>query len=203
MNEIRNINYFSLDLELNNLQNGTTPRIIQIGIAISSPLNQSEIKTYSWYLDPEEKISPFIENLTGIDDKLIKEKSVSHETVAKELGEILTENKCFANPIVWGGGGEGNDASELKAEFRERNIDFPFFGRRVVDVKGIYVFNQIVNGKSPSGGLRKSMGSYDLPFDGTPHDAKYDALNTLRFFFYLLNRQRKFEEFKFLMKDMK
>lgn len=199
MNEIRNINYFSLDLELNNLQNGTTPKIIQIGIAISSPLNQSDIKTYSWYLDPEEKISPFIEKLTGIDDKLIKEKSVSHETVAKELGEILTENECFANPIVWGQG----DSEELKAEFKERNIDFPFFGRRIFDVKTLYVFQQIVEGKSPSGGLRKSMISYGLDFIGQSHNAEYDALNTLRFFFYFLERQRKFEQFRNDMRTMK
>lgn len=199
MNEIRNINYFSLDLELNNLQNGTTPRIIQIGIAISSPLNQSDIQTYSWYLDPEEKISPFIENLTGIDDKLIKEKSVSHETVAKELGEILTENKCFVNPVTWGQG----DSEELKVEFRERNIHFPFFGRRIVDVKTLYVFQQMVEGKSPSGGLRKSMNSYGLDFVGQSHNAEFDALNTLRFFFYFLERQRKFEQFRNDMRTMK
>jgi hypothetical protein len=30
-----------------------------------------------------------------------------------------------------------------------------------------------------------------------------DALNTLRFFFYFLEKQRKFEEYKELMKEMK
>jgi inhibitor of KinA sporulation pathway (predicted exonuclease) len=203
MNPIRDQNYFSLDLELNNLNNGTTPKIIQVGVSIGSPVRPDDIKTFSWYLDPEEEITPFITKLTGIDNQLIKEKAVPHQIVAEELGALININKCFVNPIVWGGGGEGNDATELKDEFRERNIDFPFFGRRVVDVKTLYVFNQMVQGKSPSGGLRKSMISYGLTFEGQSHRAEIDALNTLRFFFYFLEKQRKFEEYRFQMKEMR
>jgi inhibitor of KinA sporulation pathway (predicted exonuclease) len=61
----------------------------------------------------------------------------------------------------------------------------------------------MVQGKTPSGGLRKSMISYGLTFEGTSHRADVDAENTLRFFFYFLNKQRKFEEYKNLMKEMK
>jgi inhibitor of KinA sporulation pathway (predicted exonuclease) len=203
MNPIRDQNFISIDLELNNKQDGTTPKIIQVGVSIGSPVRPDDIKTFSWYLDPEEKISPFITKLTGIDNQLIKEKAVPHQIVAEELGALININKCFVNPIVWGGGGEGNDATELKDEFRERNIDFPFFGRRVVDVKTLYVFNQMVQGKSPSGGLRKSMISYGIDFQGQSHSAEIDALNTLRFFFYFLEKQRKFEEYKVLMQGMK
>ena len=201
MNPIRDINYFSLDLELNNLNNGIVPKIIQVGIAIASPLRPDDIRTFSWYLDPQESITPFIQQLTGITDEIIKEKSVDHETVAQELGELLTVNECFVNPVVWGGG-DRNDASELKDEFRERNIHFPFFGRRVVDIKGIYVFLEQVSGRSPSGGLRKSLSRYGLKFQGTPHNAEYDALNTLRFYFDLIQRQRKLEDTVNLMKSI-
>jgi inhibitor of KinA sporulation pathway (predicted exonuclease) len=203
MNPIRPQNFISIDLELNNKQDGTTPRIIQVGVSIGSPVRPDDIKTFSWYLDPEEEITPFITKLTGIDNQLIKEKAVPHQIVAEELGALININKCFVNPIVWGGGGEGNDATELKDEFRERNIDFPFFGRRIFDVKTLYVFNQMVQGKSPSGGLRKSMLSYGLTFEGKSHRAEIDALNTLRFFFYFLEKQRKFEEYKELMRTLK
>ena len=202
MNPIRDVNYFSLDLELNNKQDGTTPKIIQVGIAIASPLRPDDMRTFCWYLDPQEPITPFIQRLTGITDEIIKEKSVSHDVVAKELGELLTVNECFVNPVVWGGGGDGNDASELKDEFRERNIDFPFFGRRVIDVKGIYVFLEQVSGRSPSGGLRKSLSRYGLQFQGTPHRADVDAYNTLRFYFDLIQRQRKLEDTVNLMKSI-
>jgi inhibitor of KinA sporulation pathway (predicted exonuclease) len=199
MNPIRDQNFISIDLELNNKQDGTTPRIIQVGVSIGSPLKTDDIKTFSWYLDPEEEITPFITKLTGIDNQLIKEKSVDHKTVAEELGALININKCFVNPVTWGQG----DADELKAEFRERNIHFPFFGRRILDVKTLYVFNQMVQGKSPSGGLRKSMLSYGLTFEGQSHRAEIDALNTLRFFFYFLEKQRKFEEYKELMRTLK
>jgi len=195
---MRSTNYFALDLELNNKNDGSVPKIIQVGVAIGNPTKPDDIKTFSWYLDPEEKITDFIENLTGISNQLIQEKAISHEVLVKELGEIITENKCFVNPVTWGQG----DANELKEEFAQRDIYFPFFGRRIFDVKTIYVFNQIVNGKSPSGGLRKSMNSYGLKFEGTPHNAEYDALNTLRFFFKLLERQKNFEDYKNLMKSI-
>jgi inhibitor of KinA sporulation pathway (predicted exonuclease) len=199
MNPIRDQNFISIDLELNNKQDGTTPKIIQVGVSIGSPVRPDDIKTFSWYLDPEEEITPFITKLTGIDNQLIKEKSVDHKTVAEELGALININKCFVNPVTWGQG----DADELKAEFRERNIHFPFFGRRIFDVKTLYVFNQMVQGKSPSGGLRKSMISYGIDFQGQSHRAEIDALNTLRFFFYFLEKQRKFEEYKELMRTLK
>lgn len=192
-------NYFSLDLELNSKRDGTIPRIIQVGISIGSPVRPNDIQTYSWYLNPEEPITPFITQLTGITDEIIKTQSVSHNTVAQELGDLIKVNNCFPNPVTWGQG----DATELKDEFNQRNIDFPFFGRRIIDVKTFYVFNQIVNGKSPSGGLRKSMISYGLDFIGESHRADVDAMNTLRFFFYFLERQKVFENYKNLMKEMK
>lgn len=192
-------NYFSLDLELNSKRDGSIPKIIQVGISIGSPVRPNDIQTYSWYLNPEEPITPFITQLTGITDEIIKTQSVSHNTVAQELGDLIKVNNCFPNPVTWGQG----DATELKDEFNQRNIDFPFFGRRIIDVKTFYVFNQIVNGKSPSGGLRKSMISYGLDFIGKSHRADVDAMNTLRFFFYFLERQKVFENYKNLMKEMK
>jgi inhibitor of KinA sporulation pathway (predicted exonuclease) len=200
---MRDTNYFSLDLELNNKNDGTTPRIIQVGGAWGSPIRPDEIQTHSWYLNPQENITPFITQLTGITDEIIQEKSVDHKTVAQELGDILTQNQVFTNPLVWGGNNKFSDATELKDEFRERGIVFPYFGRRVIDVKTLYVFNQMVRGKTPSGGLRKSMISYGLKFQGTPHNASNDALNTLRFFFYFLERQRMFDDYKELMSGLK
>ena len=199
MNPVRPINYFSLDLELNNKSDGTTPRIIEVGVAFGSSVRPEEITRYNWYLDPEEKITDFISNLTGITDEIIKEKSVPLSQVAEELGNLLTQEKPFVNPITWG----GNDAAELLQEFRDGGISFPFFGRRILDVKTLFVYTQMVNGKSPAGSLKKSMRSYGLEFIGENHRADVDAYNTLRFFFYFLERQRIFENYKELMKEMK
>ena len=195
---MRSTNYFALDLELNNKNDGSVPKIIQVGVAIGNPTKPDDIKTFNWYLNPEEPIVPFITKLTGITDEIVQTKSVSRQTLANEFGALIRCYDCFPNPVTWGQG----DANELKEEFAQRNIDFPFFGRRIFDIKTIYVFNQMVNGKTPSGGLRKSMNSYGLKFQGTPHNAEYDALNTLRFFFKLLERQKQFEDYKNLMKSI-
>lgn len=200
---MRDQNYLALDLELNNKNDGTTPKIIQVGVAWGSPIRPNEIETHSWYLDPEEHINPFITQLTGITDEIIQEKSVPHDKLAEELGMLISWEKCFVNPLVWGSNDKFSDATELKDEFRERGIDFPFFGRRIFDVKTLYVFNQMVRGKTPSGGLRKSMISYGLDFIGQSHRADVDALNTLRFFFYFLQRQKMFEDYKELMSGLK
>ena len=198
MNPLRDTKYFSLDLELNNKKDGTIPKIIQVGVAIGSPLRPENIQSYSWFLDPEEPITPFITELTGITDEIIQEKSVSHKVVAQEFGELLKVNNVFPNPITWG----QNDDKELKDEFRARNIDFPFFGRRIIDVKTIYVFLEMVNGRSPAGGLSKSMGRYKIPFNGKSHRADVDAVNTLRFYFYLLQRQNVLETCMSTMKNI-
>lgn len=194
MNELRENNYFALDLELNNKNDGSVPKIIQVGVAIGS--NLDNIKTYSWYLNPEESITPFITKLTGITDDDVVNLSVTHQVLAEELGAVIKDNNCFVNPVTWGQG----DSSELLQEFKERNVDFPFFGRRIIDVKTLYVFFETINGRSKSGGLRKSMNRYKIPFIGTSHRADVDAYNTLRFYFFLMERQRKLEE---MMQSMK
>lgn len=193
---MRDTNYFALDLELNNKNDGTTPKIIQVGVAVGSPFNPEKIKTWSWYLNPQEPITPFITQLTGITDEIVKTQSVSYSTLAEELGSVLKEYNVFCNPITWGQG----DSQELKDELNQNGVDFPFFGRRIIDVKTIYVFLEMVNGRSPSGGLSKSMGRYKLPFVGKSHRADVDALNTLRFYFYLMSRQQVLEK---AMNEMK
>ncbi len=195
-------NFFAIDLELLNKKDGTVPKIIQVGAAFANISTPEDIKTFSWYLNPGEPITEFIQSLTGITDEIIQEKSVSHETVAQELGELLKVYDIHSSPIVWGSS-VGNDASKLKDEFNERNISFPFFGHRVLDVKTIFTFNQILKQRTKKSGLSKAMASYGLKFDGKQHRADDDAKNTLRFFFHLLYRQKTFEDFKTSMEKMK
>jgi len=183
--------YLALDLELNNAEDGSTsnPPIIQVGVAIGTfdHYTDNSIITKKWYLNPNEPIYPFITNLTGITDEDILTKSVTHEVLAEELGALIREYKPFINPVTWGGG----DSTELKQEFVDRNIAFPFFGRRWIDVKTWYILRMIAAGKRPAGGLRSAMGLYKMKFEGTPHRADVDALNTLRLFFKIVDLQSR------------
>jgi inhibitor of KinA sporulation pathway (predicted exonuclease) len=191
--------YLSLDLELNNAPDNSTinPKIIQVGIAIGSYLNykNNSIAKYKWYLDPQEPIFEFITNLTGISNEDIIRNAVSHERLAKEIGELIQAHQCFINPITWGGG----DSTELKLEFTNQGTHFPYFGRRWIDVKTWYTLHMLTNGKKPSGGLSSALGNFRLHFEGQPHRADDDALNTLRLFFEVMQRQHRLYQ---LVKDV-
>jgi len=178
--------FLALDLE----SNQPSGKIIQVGVAIGSVKDRFEdYVVRKWYIDPQEPISEFINDLTGITDADIRAEAYSHEHVARELGELIKEHKPFTNPVVWGGG----DSSELLAEFCKNHADFPHFGRRWIDVKTFYTYLMLTRGKAPSGGLASAMGYFKLQFRGKAHRADVDAQNTLALFFKLLERQAKLE----------
>lgn len=189
-------NYLALDLELNHDDNSNPNKIIQVGIAIGSIGDIENIKTYKWYLNPEEPIKPFITQLTGITDQDIEQYSVSHQKVATDIQNLVQEYQTFANPVQWGMG----DSAELKAEFKQRNIDFPCFGHREIDVKTMFTYLQTAQGRGIKGGLSSCMGRYKLHFKGEAHRADVDAYNTLIFFFELVKRQYNLEQ---LLQDAK
>lgn len=97
--KIRNQNYLALDLELNKDDKDNLTKIIQVGVAVGNPTDPKAIKTWSWYFDPGEPISPFIVGLTGITDQVIKEKAVPLAQVAEELSQVIKDNNVFINPI--------------------------------------------------------------------------------------------------------
>ncbi len=178
--------FLALDLELNQ----PSGRIIQVGVAIGDKNTRFEdYVVRKWYINPQEPISEFITELTGITDSDIKGNCYSHEFVARELGELIKEHKCFINPVTWGGG----DSGELLQEFSKNHADFPHFGRRWIDVKTWYTYLMLTRGKAPSGGLASAMGYFKLHFKGKAHRADVDAANTLALFFKLLDRQARLE----------
>lgn len=187
---LRKTPYLALDLELNPTQSGD--EIIQVGVAIGDvETDPGDYVVRSWYVRPRsgKPIEPRITQLTGITQETIDTYGVDHATVASELGSLIREAGVFVNPVQWGLG----DARELLAEFANAGLDFPHFGRRVIDVKHFFLFVEAANGRALSGGLRSAMGRHGLQFTGTPHRADADALNTLRFFFHLLRRQESLE----------
>ena len=186
--------FVALDLEFTQ----PSAKIIQVGIAIGSyGQSEEEWTVRQWLLDPQEPISEFITGLTGISDADIAQKAVSWEQMVSELGTLIYEEDPFTNPITWGGG----DSVALLSEIRARGMVFPYFGRRWVDVKTLYTFLVLAQGKKPAqAGLRSAMGRHGLKFLGTPHRADADAFNTLRLFFRLLERQASLEAVPVIMK---
>ena len=178
--------FLALDLELNQ----PSGKIIQVGVAIGDKNTRFEdYVVRKWFIDPQEPISEFINDLTSITDADIRAESYSHDFVARELSALIKEHKCFVSPVQWGGG----DSVELLAEFCKNHVDFPHFGRRWIDVKTWYTYLMLTRCKQPSGGLSSAMGYFKLHFKGPAHRADVDAANTLALFFKLLERQAQLE----------
>lgn len=176
-------NFIALDLELNQPSN----RIIQVGVCIGNAVQKpEEYLTQKWYLDPNEPIDTWITDLTGITNSDIKTYAVSHETVAREINNLIKKHKPWLQPVVWG----YDDAGQLRREFERNNVEFKHFGGRWLDVKTIYNFLQFSLNNSPNGNLQQAMLTADSWFEGSQHRADIDAFNTLKFWFYLMNNQK-------------
>lgn len=182
------IRYCALDLELNCPERGAEsvgpPKIIQVGISVGLWPSCSILYTGAQYVKIEEEIYPRITELTGISNNDIQQYGKSHSEIKAWLSEIKEEYKLYSNPITWG----HSDLDELRAEMEsETNEPFNLMGRRPIDVKTIFTFKQIVNHKASKLGLKGALGRYGLGFQGTPHRADVDAMNTLRLFFHMLH----------------
>lgn len=174
--------FLSLDLEMAQ----PSRKIIQVGVSVGS-LDAGVLETHAWFIDPQEPITPFIQELTGITDAEIQAKAKPVVQVASELSALIQRYpKMFVNPVTWGGG----DGPELLELFKEAGAEFPHLGRRWMDVKTLWTLQRLAAGKSTSGGLSSAMGSCKLPFKGRAHRADVDAENTLRFFLHILQREK-------------
>jgi inhibitor of KinA sporulation pathway (predicted exonuclease) len=189
---MRNINYIALDLEYNCDGKNPVEDIIQVGLSVGSPYTDPVYKT-QYLVKPKNKkviLHPFITQLTKITQEDYDANAVTWDQVVQDIAYLHMIYKPFVNPVVWG----LCDAPDLINTVKEEGIDFPYFGRRIIDVKHLFCFLEGARGRSMTGGLRSSMGKYKLKFIGEPHNACDDAYNTLRFYFYLLNRQKVLED---------
>jgi len=188
---MREQHYLALDLEYNSDGNSTSD-IIQVGLAVGSPQAGVHFKQ-SFLVKPTIKnviLHPFITELTGITQEEYDEKAVCWNVVVNYIRKLHESYNLFVNPVVWG----LTDSIDLIETVKEEELDFPFFGRRIIDVKHLFLFIEAAKGRSMSGGLRTAMGKHKMQFTGTPHRADDDAFNTLRFFFFLLKRQNILED---------
>lgn len=191
-----NQNFLALDLELNQPSN----KIIQVGITIG---NRKQIPVQyfktNWIVNPNEPLRPDIVELTGITEERIVNEAKSLADIAEEIKVYINHYDCFVNPVTWGGG----DSLELLQEFADADIHFPCFGRRWIDVKTIHQYLQIAEYKNPKASLRSALARWSMKFDGRQHDAGDDAYNTLKLFFFLLDRQDKINYSKNILSNVK
>lgn len=179
--------HIAFDLELEQPKtNSQTPdskldkeRIIQIGWCVFSCDPFEIVATKEYNINVGVPLSAFIKNLTGISDADIK-NGVSLLFAYSELYSDIQNFKASRVLKQWGGG----DQDCLRAELPV-NLEWAF-GRSAYNVKHLYQTFAEARGLNRSGGLKKSMRRCNLSFEGRAHGALADAINTARFYNYLM-----------------
>lgn len=190
---------FVMDLELNQ----PSGKIIQIGYIIADIKKDRILRKRSLIVDPREplgvipNLNVHISDYTGITETDIKFNGrtlqESYEIVKMDVEE-LRPNKTV---VQWGCGGDKSrgDHDCLRQQLG-LSWDEYLFRMRTFDAKAQYQMYRLFNGQSVVNGLGKALESVGLEFEGRPHDALDDAINTYRLFKFLGDKAPKFDKIK-------
>lgn len=163
-----------MDLEMNQ----PSGKIIMLGACVGNISTGEIIDKLSIFVNPEEQVTEYITNLTGITQAQVD--SGVHITEAYDkFVEFHKKYKSFVNVGQWGTG----DIRQLLQQVRQhREITEHPFGRREIDVKTLYVAYRAFNGEHPSGGLKKAHNRLKVKFQGPAHNALNDAVGAFNMF---------------------
>jgi DNA polymerase III epsilon subunit-like protein len=158
-----------LDLEYNQ----PSRAIIQIGAVEVVPQSQEIRQLYKEDVNPHEKIDPYITRLTGI-TQAQSEHARSLEPVLKDFWTML-HRKSEVVLCGW-----GDDAPKIIKDSKKLGLHMPVITQ--FDLSVLWKLFQLVEPvKLPkSGGLKKVMAYYDIPFEGKQHNAYNDARMTAK-----------------------
>jgi len=140
-------------------------------IAIHKFDGHKVIDTFISLINPEKKIQPFVVNLTGINNKMLRTAPKFHE-VAKRIVEITQDAVLVAHNAQF-------DYRILRTEFRRLGYDFERKTLCTVDL------SQKLIPEAESHSLGKLVRSLGIPVSDR-HRANGDALATLKLFKVLL-----------------
>lgn len=190
--------FLSLDLEMNQ----PSGRIIQIGACILDRRTGAIVDQFSQVVNPNETLSPFIIQLTGITQAqvnagvpLIEAYEKLNQFWRPNVIPIGTPSEKFYNAVCWGGDDMRCLADQL---FKPhwfisllrtlRIVRSPsrwHYGHRIIDVKTLFQSWCIKRDVKPASGLAKSLRKVGLNFEGRKHDALSDSINTARLLHWL------------------
>ncbi|MAC96087.1 MAG: hypothetical protein CMC96_11365 [Flavobacteriales bacterium] len=134
------------------------------------------VDEFSSLINPERKIDPYVQRLTGITDAMAKKAPKFHE-VAKEIVTI-TKDSCFVGHNV------RFDYSFVQSEFA--SLGYPFKMERLCTLE---LSKKLIPG-IPSYSLKKLCTSLEIPLE-SHHRASSDAKATVSLFQRLLNIDRE------------
>ena len=186
--------FISIDLE-NNQPSGS---IIQLGAVAWDTDLDTAISTFNIFVEPPEEevnwdhllnIGETLEALLGPTFKSEWEKrKVSREEGLKQFWEWVDTVKCGKKVVQWGRG----DMEQILKESKLSKVRYPSH-LRVLNLKTTYQFLfQPALRYTKVFGLGGAVRSVGLTFEGDPHNALADSLNTARVYAVLYKKLEKY-----------
>jgi len=150
----------------------TESEIIQIGLSVIDTQTLEIEKKPSIYVIPTTtEISQYCTNLTGITKRIIQENGITFAEACKFLMQEYN-SKAF----VWAAVGEF-DRKIFEVQCERENVPYPF-SQKYFNMK---THIAILNGWKKECGLIGMLKKYGFAeFEGTHHDAGWDAWNSSR-----------------------
>lgn len=164
-----------LDTEMTCDENQTFPNedteIIQVGFALFDITTREIEQPIGFYVKPEKgSISKYCENLTGITQNDVDTKGITLKEVSEILiGEYKSKKRIIAT--------YGSDVFFFHNECTKKNIQSPFWLDSSFNIHQLF---KMKIGKHKNTGLSSALKYFNLDFEGTPHDAKWDSFNTAK-----------------------
>jgi len=180
------MNFIVIDLEMTQNE-GSVPRVIQIGAAVMSDDDGRVLATFDELANPGELPNAFITDLTGITADAV--------AAARPLAVVLADFWAWVARqhhgrliFQWGGG----DLQLLMEASAALGVDVPR-RTRAFDIKLFSMPFRSGRGARRRGGLTATMALFNVPFGGRPHRALDDAVAAGRLYAHLVGRIRRLD----------
>ncbi|MFQ3576053.1 MAG: exonuclease domain-containing protein [Cytophagales bacterium] len=163
--------------------NSHKDRIIDIAVVLHD--GERVVDAHNWLLNPECKIPAFIQNLTGISDKMVEDMPTMEE-VADEIYELLKDKIFVAHNVHF-------DYSFVKAELKRFGVDFD--SKKLCTVK---LSRKVVPGLEKYG--LSFLSNYFGVENMHRHRALGDAMATAEILTQLLQQENAEDAIQLLLK---
>lgn len=182
-----------MDLELNK----PSRKIIQIGaVCLDVKTGKTCARDFNVFINPHEPIDPYIVELCGITDKIIKDEGKDLYLGLTEMWAWMKASGCSRNVGAW-----GNDWSQVLRESRD-NMGIVFEWPKVLDIKEMAtVLRCAFPNNKAKGGLLNTMNLFGLTFNGRQHNALDDAKNTGKLLYKFKEITEKYNAMNKLLKE--